>query len=76
MNAFLSQVQERRLFDRIAVTNTGCLGPCGFGSSVLVYPDGVMYGKVTIEDVPTIIDEHLLGDQPVQRLQVPAFVWG
>ncbi len=76
MNAFLSQVQERRLFDRIAVTNTGCLGPCGFGSSVLVYPDGVMYGKVTTEDVPTIIDEHLLGDQPVQRLQVPAFVWG
>jgi (2Fe-2S) ferredoxin len=76
MNAFLSQVQERRLFDRIAVTNTGCLGPCGFGSSVLVYPDGVMYGKVTVDDVPTIIDEHLLGEQPVQRLQVPAFVWG
>ena len=30
---------------KIAITNTGCLGPCGFGASVLVYPEGVLYGK-------------------------------
>jgi (2Fe-2S) ferredoxin len=76
MNAFLAEVQARRLFDKIAVTNTGCLGPCAFGTSVLVYPDGVMYGKVTKDDVAAIIDEHLLGDTPVERLKVPPFVWG
>lgn len=76
MNAFLTEAQKRNLLDKIAVTNTGCLGPCGFGASVLVYPDGVMYGKVTKEDVPAIFDEHLLGDRPVERLKVPAFVWG
>jgi len=26
--------------------------------------------------VAAIIEEHLLGGQPVERLQVPAFVWG
>jgi len=76
MNTFLMEVQKRNLFDKIAVTNTGCLGPCGFGTSVLVYPEGVMYGKVTKEDVPIIIEEHLLGDLPVARLQVPPFIWG
>ena len=76
MNAFLTEIQKRNLFDKIAVTNTGCLGPCGYGTSVLVYPDSVMYGKVTKDDVSAIIDEHLLGDNPVERLKVPEFMWG
>ena len=75
MNAFLGEIQKRNLFDKIAITNTGCLGPCGFGTSVLVYPEGVMYGKVTKADVTQIIEEHLLGDKPVERLQVPDFIW-
>ena len=76
MNTFLAEVQKRNLFDKIAVTNTGCLGPCGFGASVLVYPEGVMYGKVAKEDVAIIIEEHLLGGIPVERLKAPSFVWG
>jgi (2Fe-2S) ferredoxin len=75
MSAFLGEIQKRNLFDKIAVTNTGCLGPCGFGASVLVYPEGVMYGKVSKKDVVAIIEEHLLGGQPVERLKVPDFVW-
>ena len=76
MNAFLAEIQQRNLFEKIAVTNTGCLGPCGYGASVLVYPEGVMYGKVTLDDVPAIVEEHLLGDVPVERLKVPPLVWG
>ncbi len=76
MNAFINEVQNRQLFDQIAVTNTGCLGPCMFGANVLVYPEGVMYGKVAAEDVNEIIEKHLLGDEPVERLVVPAEVWG
>ncbi|MDD3517471.1 MAG: (2Fe-2S) ferredoxin domain-containing protein [Chromatiales bacterium] len=75
MEEFLNQVQIRNLFDRVQVTNTGCLGPCFNGASVLVYPDGVMYGGVTREDVNAIIDEHLLGGTPVERLLMPAEVW-
>lgn len=47
-----------------------------FGASVLVYPEGVMYGKVNAADVKEIIDQHLLGDTPVERLKVPVEVWG
>ncbi len=75
MNAFLGEIQKRNLFDKIAVTNAGCLGPCGFGASVLVYPEGIMYGKVTKGDVTEIIEAHLLGDKPIERLKVPDFVW-
>lgn len=73
--AFMAQFQERNLWNDFMLTNTGCLGPCATGPSVLVYPEGVMYGGVKVEDVATIIEEHLIGDKPVERLQLPATVW-
>ena len=76
MIEFGRQMEERDLFGRIAVTRTGCLGPCDLGPTVLVYPEGIMYGNVTVADVGEIFDEHLLGDRPVERLKVPAEVWG
>jgi len=76
MDTFLQEMQKRNLFERFAVTNTGCLGPCSYGPSVLVYPEGVMYGNVTKDDVATIFDEHLLGGNVIERLVVPADVWG
>lgn len=66
---------ERALWSDYLLTNTGCLGPCGNGPSVLVYPDNVMYGAVAPEDVAAIIDEHLIGETPVERLKVPNHVW-
>lgn len=75
-NAFLAEFQSRNLWSQFAVTNTGCLGTCSLGTAVLVYPEGIMYGGVTPADVKTIIDEHLMFDQPVERLKVPAQAWG
>ena len=57
------------------LTNTGCLGPCHDGPTVLVYPEGVMYLGVSVDDVKEIIDEHLIADRPVERLRAPAEVW-
>jgi len=34
-----------------------------------------MYGAVSKDDVSAIFDQHLLGDQPVERLKVPADIW-
>jgi (2Fe-2S) ferredoxin len=76
MEEFLWQVQSKNLFDKIQVTATGCLGPCPMGGSVLVYPEGIMYGQVTKADVETIITDHLLGGTPVDRLKVPEEAWG
>lgn len=73
---FFAQLQNRQLFDKIQVTTSGCLGPCMAGPSVLVYPEGVMYGGVTKADVAEIFDQHLLADQPVERLQVAKEIWG
>lgn len=73
---FMFQLQQRECFGRIALTNTGCLGPCGQGPNVLVYPEGVMYANVSKDDVSAIFDEHLLGGTPVERLKMPQDIWG
>jgi (2Fe-2S) ferredoxin len=73
---FYWHLQQRQLFDKVQVTTTSCLGPCSEGPSVLVYPEGIMYGGVSKADVATIFDEHLQNDQPVERLQVSKEFWG
>ncbi|MDH4234666.1 MAG: (2Fe-2S) ferredoxin domain-containing protein [Gallionella sp.] len=76
LQEFLVQFEQRKLWGRFAVSNSGCLGTCGSGPSVLVYPEGVMYGGVGKDDVAAIIEEHLLGNKPVERLKVSAEIWG
>jgi sirohydrochlorin ferrochelatase/(2Fe-2S) ferredoxin len=52
----------------IRVTRTHCLGRCGEGPTVAVYPDGIWYRGVTEADAGELVDEHLLGDRLVSRL--------
>jgi (2Fe-2S) ferredoxin len=75
VDEFMKQWQARQLFTQVAVTPTGCLGPCNVGPSVVVYPEGVMYGNVTTADVNEIFEQHLLGGKPVERLIVSADIW-
>lgn len=59
----------------VLVTSSGCLGPCEQGPTVVVYPDGTWYSKVTEADVNTILDEHIGKGKPVAALK-PDSVWG
>ena len=75
LQSFWAELQKRNAYDRVAVTYSGCLGPCDTGVNVVVYPEGVLYYNVTPADVGEIFDLHLLGEQKVARLVAPAEVW-
>ncbi len=52
----------------IRVTRTGCMGRCGEGPTVAVYPDGIWYRGVQVADADELVEEHLLHDRIVSRL--------
>ena len=75
LQTFWKELQQRNVYDRIAVTYSGCLGPCDGGVNVLIYPESVLYSHVTSDDVKEIFDTHLMGDQVVERLRTPTVAW-
>ena len=66
--AFGKELDDQGLAAENRVIETGCLGPCAVGPVVLVYPDGVFYQNVHIDDVREIVEEHLLKGRVVNRL--------
>lgn len=52
----------------VVLTDCGSVGFCAIGTAVLVYPDGIWYGQVRAEDVPEIVEEHIVGNRTVKRL--------
>ena len=68
---FKEELSRRGLKGSMRANAAGCLDTCAYGVSVVVYPEGTWYGGVTPADVPAIIDEHLVGGRPVQRLLMP-----
>ena len=69
-------IEQKGLFGKATVTSTGCLGPCGVGPVVIVYPEGVWCQKVQPEDVEEILDQHVGQGKKVDRLEIPDELWG
>ena len=72
---FKEELHRRGLKGKVRANKAGCLDACEFGPSVVVYPEGVWYGHVRLEDVNEIIESHILGGKPVERLRVPHAQW-
>ena len=68
---FKKALEDRGLKGRMRANKAGCLDHCETGATVVVYPEGVWYGGVTLDDVEEIVEEHLLQGRPVERLRLP-----
>ncbi len=66
--AFAENLEAFGLTKEIKLVQTGCFGLCALGPVVIVYPEGTFYSQVKPEDVPEIVEEHLLKGRIVERL--------
>lgn len=55
----------------VRVNKAGCLDQCARGVTVVVYPEAVWYGGVTLADVDELVESHLVRGEPVRRLEIP-----
>ena len=54
--------------DDVRVNNAGCFSQCGHGPMIVFYPENVWYAGVQAADLPDIVQSHILGGKPVERL--------
>lgn len=67
---FKEELRRRKLNLQFRSNKSGCLDACEFGPVVVVYPDAVWYGGVSADDVEEIIERHIVGGEPVERLVI------
>jgi (2Fe-2S) ferredoxin len=66
----LRDLVERGGLGHVRTTRMGCNQQHHQGPIMIVYPDGVWYGHLRVDDVDAIVEEHLVGGRPVERLRV------
>ena len=68
LNTFVEEVNKQGLFEKVTVSQTGCIGICQLEPVVEIYEAGkekVTYIKMTAEKAKKVVEEHLKGGKPV-----------
>lgn len=67
-DALEAEIERRGLQEDVLVVPTGASGLCVRGPILIVQPDGIFYQRLRREDVPYLVEEHLLKGRPVRSL--------
>jgi (2Fe-2S) ferredoxin len=66
--AFKEGLRAAGMNGEVRIDSVGCLGLCKHGPNVVVYPGGSWYLGLREEDVPEVVERHLKGGEPIERL--------
>jgi (2Fe-2S) ferredoxin len=69
-NAFKKELRNAGFGQLARANHAGCLDQCEHGPVVVVYPQGIWYGNVTVDDVPRIVAKTLLGGEILTDLAI------
>ncbi len=69
-NAFKAEVERRGLKPLVRANSSGCLDQCELGPTVVIYPQGIWYGGVQLDDVSRIIEETIVGGKVLDDLLI------
>ena len=68
IEALDKEITKVGLDKEVKIVKTGCFGLCAIGPIMVVYPEGAMYSGVDINNIPEIVNEHLLKGRIVKHL--------
>ncbi len=67
--ALKAEIEAKGLQEKVVVVETGCNGFCALGPIMVVQPGGYFYEKLSVDDVPEIVESHLINGKPVEKNQ-------
>lgn len=62
------EIKKHELEGTVNVVKTGCFGLCELGPIMIVYPGGYFYSQVNPENIPEIVQKHLVSGEPAKKL--------
>ena len=68
LRALRNILKRKKIGREVTVTRTSCMGHCGDGPTMVVYPDGIWYRGVSENDADEIVEHHIGNDRLVERL--------
>ena len=73
LNTFVEEVNAANLYDKVTVSQTGCIGFCQLEPIVEIFEAGkekITYIKMTPEKVKEVVEKHLKGGNVVTEYTV------
>jgi NADH:ubiquinone oxidoreductase subunit F (NADH-binding)/(2Fe-2S) ferredoxin/Pyruvate/2-oxoacid:ferredoxin oxidoreductase delta subunit len=67
-DALIDELAAKQLQEKVEVIETGCNGFCAMGPLMVVHPGDIFYQKMTVEDIPHIVQDHLIDGKIVEKL--------
>jgi NADH-quinone oxidoreductase subunit F/NAD(P)H dehydrogenase (quinone)/NADP-reducing hydrogenase subunit HndC len=67
-DALQQEIDAKGIAEKVEVVETGCNGFCAMGPIMVVHPGDIFYQKINIEDIPAIVQSHLIEGKPVEKL--------
>jgi len=71
LDALQDELVADGLIDEVQVLETSRIGGCSDGPEMMVYPEGVHYANLTVDDIPYLVEEHFLKGRIAQKLVLP-----
>lgn len=65
--ALLKELENCEILDDVIIQETGCIGACDLGPSILVEPDNIYYIHLRPEDMEVIVNKHIMGGEVVKE---------
>ena len=67
-NKLVEELRKNNLLHKVRANKSGCLDGCAIGPVIVIYPQGIWYKHVNLNDVPEIIQETIINDRIIKRL--------
>jgi NADH-quinone oxidoreductase subunit F len=67
-SALIDEISKKGLSEEVKIVETGCNGFCAQGPLLVVYPEGVIYMNMKPDDMPELVEEHLVKGRILERL--------
>ena len=75
-NYTTQSLMQKGLIGAVKVVRTSCLGRCQLGPVMLIEPGHHMYCQLSKEKIDKIVEEHILGGNPVSEYLISEQFWG